>query len=303
MSSLENCPACGASATRSHPVLTAPFIAAYVLERPIEPCRLMICDDCGLWFFDRRYSDAEMAKLYGNYRGDGYFEVRHHFEPWYTRAFNDHLGRDPKEIAARNAATSAFLEESDDRKTFATILDYGGDSGQFMPPGLGGEKFVYELSDAPCVPGVTRIADKKDFAAEGYDLVMLCHVLEHAPDPASMLREMHAYLAGPEARLYVEVPYERGCNLKFAPPTDAYRAWLKFVTRLPAPLITLLDFYSSGFRDRFSLIPPLGFFKMHEHINFFDALSLKRALEATGYQVVHCATEGRCVRALAHRPA
>lgn len=112
MSLLEDCPACGAPATRSHPALTAPFIAAYVLERPVEPCRLMICDDCGLWFFDRRYSDAEMAKLYGNYRGDGYFEARHRFEPWYTRAFNDHLGRHPPEIAARNAATLAFLDKS-----------------------------------------------------------------------------------------------------------------------------------------------------------------------------------------------
>lgn len=42
-----------------------------------------------------------------------------------------------------------------------------------------------------------RIADKNDFAAEGYDLVMLCHVLEHAPDPGSMLREMHSHLARP----------------------------------------------------------------------------------------------------------
>lgn len=91
--------------------------------------------------------------------------------------------------------------------------------------------------------------------------------------------------------------------MKFAPPKDYYLAWLKFVADMPVPLITLVDFYSSGFRDRFSVIPPLGFFKMHEHINFFDAVSLKRILEATGYHVVHCATDRRCVRALARRPA
>jgi hypothetical protein len=303
MSSLETCPACGTRATHSHPVLTAPFIAAYVFERPVEPCRLMVCDDCGLWFFDRRYTDAEMAKLYGNYRGDGYFEARHRFEPWYTRAFNDHLGRDPQEIATRNAATLAFLDEARDRKSFASILDYGGDSGQFIPPELGGEKFVYELSDAPCVGGVTRMADKKDFSADGYDLVMLCHVLEHAPDPATLLRDMQPCMAGSDARLYVEVPYERSCSLRFAPPMDAYRAWLKVVAGLPRPLLTLVDFYSSGFRDRFSLIPPLGFLKMHEHINYFDAMSLKRILETTGYRVLHCATQGRYTRALACRAA
>lgn len=298
---LETCPACGARASHSHPVLTAPFIAAYVFEQPVEPCRLMVCDDCGLWFFDRRYSDDEMAKLYGNYRGEGYFKVRNACEPWYTRGFNDHLGRDPHEIATRNGNMVAFLDGAADKKTFASILDYGGDSGQFIPPELGGEKFVYELSDAPCVQGVTRIADSKDLAAEGYDLVMLCHVLEHAPYPQALLREMHPHMAGAEARLYIEVPHERGCNLRFAPPRDYYRSWLKVLAGMPGPLLKFVDFYSSGFRDKLGLVPPLGFFKLHEHINFFDAVSLQRILETSGYRVVRCATEGRCTRALACR--
>jgi hypothetical protein len=70
------------------------------------------------------------------------------------------------------------------------------------------------------------------------------------------------------------------------------------------PLIRLaVDFWSTAMRVKFRLIPPLGFVKQHEHLNFFDAHSLPILLEHAGLSLLSCsATEGAVV-ALCRRPS
>ncbi|MGH6685031.1 MAG: hypothetical protein ACRECA_14130, partial [Pseudolabrys sp.] len=63
------CPACGSPDRFAWPALIAPFILDYVLHGTSQPCRLCDCRRCGLRYFDLRYSDAEMDRLYQDYRG------------------------------------------------------------------------------------------------------------------------------------------------------------------------------------------------------------------------------------------
>ena len=51
--------------------------------------QLRECTDCGHRFFPERYNETEMARLYGEYRGERYLRVRQAWEPWYTRRVNE----------------------------------------------------------------------------------------------------------------------------------------------------------------------------------------------------------------------
>ena len=46
---------------------------------------------CGLAFFDRRYTDAEVEGIYGDYRDTKYVRIRRSWEPWYRASVNDAL--------------------------------------------------------------------------------------------------------------------------------------------------------------------------------------------------------------------
>ena len=63
-----------------------------------------------------------------------------------------------------------------------------------------GRVFVGELADAR-------------YPARGFDCVMLWHVLEHVPDPVSLLREI-ARILKPDGLVYIEVPNAGGWSAR-----------------------------------------------------------------------------------------
>ena len=89
------------------------------------------------------------------------------------------------------------------------VLDYGGDRGQFIPESLGKEKYIFEISDALPVEGVTRIASEAVLRRHPLDFIMVCHVLEHCSDQCATLRTFKELGHGTESLYYIEVPYER----------------------------------------------------------------------------------------------
>ena len=53
-------------------------------------------------------------------------------------------------------------------------------------------------------------------------------------------------------------------------------------------LLRAVDLYSTYFRIRKGIIPPLGFLKASEHINFFTPQSLEALMSRMGFQVLVC---------------
>jgi hypothetical protein len=160
------------------------------------------------------------------------------------------------------------------------VLDYGGDRGQFIPDGLGSERFVHEISDVTAVEGVTRIP-----SVEGrqFDFVMLAHVLEHCSAPRDVLRGLKS-LGHSKTAFYFEVPYERP-SLQKAGDGVGQRRYLNALLRL-GPLLHMVDLYSTIFPIKFDTIPPLGLQKCSEHLNFFNERSLEALLRSEGFEVV-----------------
>jgi len=131
---------------------------------------------------------------------------------------------------------------------------------------------------APDLPG-------PDLEGARFDLVMACHVLEHLSDPAAQL-EILFELVGASGALYVEVPLERP-DLRWAGVWPWHRrglSWLAGHRRL----LTLVDLHSTWFRIRRNLVPPGGFLKASEHLNFFTTDSLRALMTRKGFQVLAC---------------
>jgi SAM-dependent methyltransferase len=281
---IDRCPCCLERMDETCPALMAPFIAQRVAGRPASLCALMTCPACGFRCFDHRFDDAELGRLYQGYREEDYYRTRHGWEPWYTRKINTGLSEDPRELETRKAGSFRLISGALDGVQPRRILDYGGDRGQFIPDGLGGERFVYEISGRPPLPGIRAVADLSGLEGS-FDLVMICQVLEHLPDLPAQLDILHR-LAGAGGVLYVEVPLER-------PDLRRAGAWpwggrgLRWLAGHPW-LLRCVDFYSTVARVRCNRIPPWGFLKASEHINFFTTGSLEALLRRKGFQVLAC---------------
>jgi SAM-dependent methyltransferase len=275
--------------------ITAPFVAARAFRRRASICSLAHCASCGLVFFEDRYEPAEADRLYTDYRGEAYYQERHHWEPWYSRAFNDGLGG-AEEMLDRREIYAEILRRHAGNALIESVLDYGGDRGQLMHGGPGQEHFVFDISGVAPEPGVTGLS-AASLADQKFDLVLLCEVLEHVSEPMQVLREVLKHVK-PGGLLYITVP-----NLEF-PFTDIpagawYRHYLKLL--LKSRWLTLLaDFWSTGSKVKFARIPPFGFAKMHEHVNFFNSASLEALLLRAGAQLLGCevSAQGRGLIAL-----
>lgn len=229
---------------------------------------------------------AEVDKLYAGYRGDRYFRERHAVEPWYSKKVNDGIGGDSDEIRDRNSALEAFLSPHLDMGSIGSVLDYGGDRGQFVPAPLGKQKFVFELSDAMPVEEVKLIGSARELEGQRFDFIMACGVFEHLSEPLQILQTLASMANGPDSFLHISVPYER-FSLKWLGTGRLYRDYLEVLRHL-GPVLTFVDFYSSACRIRLEAIPPLGIAKCHEHLNYFNEESMAALLRRGGMEMIAC---------------
>jgi hypothetical protein len=280
----EHCPVCGSEAHRGWPALVAPFIADFVLQTAVEHCRLLECGTCGLRFFAERFTHAELSRLYADYRGATYYRIRHRHEPWYTARYNGDIGNDSGRARARREGVRTFLCEAGVSGPFESILDYGGDAGQLIPVEMTQHAYVYEISTVVPISGVRKIEKEEDLQQGGYDLVLLSHVLEHTPEPLNLLRKAFHVAREGNGLLYVEVPLERPW-MGFIGRGRMTTSYLDLVRRNRI-LMRFLDFYTTAFRIKVGFLPPFGFSKLHEHINFFSAESLRLAVDRSGFEVL-----------------
>jgi hypothetical protein len=275
---IATCPCCGSENLRRWPAIVAPFIASHACGTKPTSNNLCECHGCSFRFFDTRLTDSEVQSLYSGYRGERYFEARHRHEFWYSREVNEGIGKDPAEMVSRKENLARVL--GDRKQSISTVLDYGGDRGQFIPDGLGTERFVYEISDVKPIEGVAGLTSLE---GRQFDFVMLAHVLEHCSEPREMLQRLRS-LGHENTLFYVEVPYERP-SLKWAGEGNLQRKYLNGLLKME-PMLKLVDLYSTVARVKFNHIPPLALQKCSEHLNFFNEASLKALLDSEGFALL-----------------
>jgi SAM-dependent methyltransferase len=296
MERVNRCVACGSRVLVRYRARVAPFLAARVEELSRHEAELVRCRDCGLGFFEPRLDDTELAAVYKGYRGEAYQRERQRHEPTYTPELNALLGQGTAEVASRNANLRNTLERHLPLSTIGSVLDYGGDHGQFIPPEIGAaRRVVYEVSGVEAWNGAVAVSNWEVAARERFDLVLCNHVLEHLACPATVAEKL-LQVANPEGWLYFEVP----ADSPFQSMTS--KSWKRrtFSAGLQIPAIANLYFRIVG-------RTPL---EMHEHVNLFGVDSLRALLERSGLEVVEIGereldcgwTMARVVSALARPP-
>lgn len=281
---VSRCISCDDPSLEFRTAVVDPFVAGRAFQQPATICRVARCRGCGLVFFEDRFDESEAARLYADYRSEAYYRARHRWEPLYTRAVNAGLGG-AAEMALRREVYHGILARYAPDAQVNTVLDYGGDRGQLMVGGPGRSHYVFDISGVEPEPGVIRIPGGEALGGRTFDLVLLCEVLEHLSDPARTLASVAAHVR-PGGLLYVTVP-NRDFPLTDIPTGAWYSVWLRLILRNRWTTIAA-DFWSGGVLGKLRRVPPLGFIKMHEHINFFDPISLGVMLRRAGLNVLAC---------------
>jgi SAM-dependent methyltransferase len=210
------------------------------------------CGGCGFLYVNPEPDPGELAVLYGAEYSDGHVAVWHGLE--------DHL----------NASVLRRLKGLG----VTSLLDLGAGQGRFVRMALdvGIEASGVEPSAQNCqvafdsygvrLANVT-VHDYLATAGDSVDCVTMLNVLEHLPDPVGVLRRL-AGLLGQNGKLLLVVP-----NVAFTLFLGRVRRALWF--RDPYML------ESARFRQQ-GFDPPI-------HLSSFSGTSLRRALEAAGFQV------------------
>src|SRR5205823_5784947 len=176
------------------------------LHPVVAAVELQSCLSCS--FLQTRFPFPEegIARLYSDYRSDSYNKERTFYESSYA-AVADQVGQYKEGGLDRISALTKWLEDKVSLNG-ASMLDYGGANGQFLPS-FQGEKYVFEISDIAPYEGVTRISDASQLCT--YSYIQLSHVLEHVSEPLQMVKSISAYLAE-NGYLLIEVPQDHSTD-------------------------------------------------------------------------------------------
>jgi len=255
------------------------FVAPWIADSRIRmTSRLMTCAECDFDFFSRTFSESELTRMYSDYRSPAYQRMRQRYEPWYTMRRNLEIGQDGVVVDERRTRLEMFLHNqlgTDKVGSIKSVLDIGGDEGQFIPklPQLE-TMVVLEVSQAPVRQGIQRIASLSEAQGKGFDLVMICHTLEHVQNPLQFMRDILADLDDWNY-LYVEVPID-GYEMRGRWFNSRGQRLLRdLIIRVPV-LGIIVDLYVQivrrlGIRLMFPAVV-----KQSEHVNYFSRVAVEQ---------------------------
>lgn len=271
------CIFCNSQDTDVHPAKLSPFIGERIENVNDECFNLLHCKNCGSAFFDYRYDEDEISKIYHKYRGEEYQAMRQKYESWYSPEINRLIGDDKQAIASRNANLSKILKNIP-LNNVQSVLDFGGDKGQYIPEVLNDKnRYVYDISNVDVLEGITSLRTLQSCYEKepgGYDLIICAHVLEHLSDPNEVIQELKSLLSK-NGYLYIEVPFD---SPFYKNPLDNFQylfnKYFKFTD--------LVKKYFELKTAKYSL--------MHEHINFYTQEGLNYLFQENGFKNLYTAT-------------
>jgi hypothetical protein len=241
----------------------APFVARRVWGKTSLPAELYSCPDCLLQFFMPRIPIHGEQRLYANYRDADYLRERNECEPWYDTKENRRLdacgGTGRLALWCAEIRNALGYVELDDRDEI--FLDYGGGRGYLLSLITRGTRYLYDISDNRLPSGVIRL-QKEDLRDHEYNVILCTGLLEHISSPVSLLHGI-ATLMCSYTRLYLEVP------VGISSPERRRQQFLQLAWQRP--------------KIAWELLRPGGLSCwMHEHINFFNNVSLATAISRSG---------------------
>ena len=279
------CLICNQPRIASHSAILAPWIRELCnLSQNIDTIFLE-CHNCGFASFSYRYTEFDMKSIYENYRGQPYIATRRSWEPWYTTKEADYYKLNDAAVKNRNDFMRAAFEHARvSLDSVKSVLDFGGDLGQFIPPEIHDNRYLLDPSEVHLESdiGIVRISSLDQVPIE-LDLVMNCHTLEHLTDFQSVIDEIFLVLRR-GGYFYLEVPLD-GFKVKAFHKSRVYNSYLKLVQTNRYSLIAV-NFLTGVYRQLYRKIPSMGIIQQSEHINYFGQKSLEILLRQSGFEIL-----------------
>jgi hypothetical protein len=281
----QNCLVCDQDMLNSYNAIIAPWIRQ-LCNLPLEiTTSFLECKNCGFSSFSYRYVEQDMKSIYEHYRGPEYVKVRRSWEPWYTANEADYYKLNDSAVDNRNKfMRSSFERARVDFDSIHSVLDFGGDLGQFIPDEILGEKYLLDPSNVPLESknGIIRVATLKQVPIE-LDLIMNCHTLEHLSEFERVVHEIYSSIKK-GGYFYLEVPLD-GFKVRTFHGKRIYSKYLNLIQSRKSILI-IANFVTGVFRQLFRRIPFVGVIQQSEHINYFGQKSLEILLKRSGFQIL-----------------
>lgn len=231
------CIACGSLNLEAKPAFFMPFVSHRAFNSPMKKvtretsglrdiidgytyvfCRSLHCKSCGHLASDLRFNENQMKRLYRDYRGDEYLNLREFYEPGYMQrnAVFSH------EYHYRNLVDEFILQHM---KTYPkSVLDWGGDTGINTPYK---ERLklhhIFDISNIQPIKGA-NIVNEESIPNYLYDLVVCQHVLEHLPFPSQSIANLIHRIQG-NPFFYFEVPHETIMRKKLPHESPIKQHW------------------------------------------------------------------------------
>lgn len=271
---IQKCIICEGQNLKKYKAKISLFLAERMFKNKLKENLLIECQDCLFRYYELRPSEEEIAKFYSGYRGEEYQKQREKFEDGYTQEANYNIGHSAENLKNRKLNLTQILESNIDCSKIKTVLDYGGDQGQFIPEILkNADKYVYDVSGIETIEGVKFIGDENELKNYDWDFIMCCHLLEHVSYPMEILNKILSILK-PGGYLYIELPNE-----------TFIRTGIKEFIRRPRRIIEVIE-------NRTTLLIP----QMHEHINIFNIKTFDYIFNNNDYEIIYKhAKENLCV--------
>ncbi len=151
-----------------------------------------LCLSCGFIFSNPRFTAEEIEEKYRAITESGTGAVR----------------VQPREIFERSRRIERLLSPYRRGEEKSRVLDYGGAEGYNLLAFRHRDTcFVVDMVERGLPPGVGYLGKDLSDLDPGwrFDLILLCHVLEHVPEPTELIRGLASFLAE-GGLLYIEVP-------------------------------------------------------------------------------------------------
>ena len=292
------CTCCQGTDITAEATLTSLFLSRAAFAGAPEHTDLYYCNSCGFRFYERKISDSEAQRYYSDYRGDRYVTERGRDELFYNQAAYE---RDGAWMASprRRLELLEVLDIAGIASRDLRVVDFGGGDGTLISGLDVRRRAVFDLSDAPTLPDVEKLRSNQATLGD-WDLVICAQTLEHISNPDVTLATLRD-LAAPGGLIYIELPQQQWRSF----------SWPGFIRDKGLALAKknrtahkILDLYSTAFRVKLKLLPPLGFVPMREHVNFFTENSISELGARFGMTLEVIRTSKFCgIQALFRKPS
>ena len=267
-SKIELCPVCHAPTSGSVFAVINPWIRELGVKERIS--RYLICSGCETGFFTKRYSDEEMTKIYEEYRGPKYTNVRSRWEPWYSNSYNNSHDSESW-VQSRKESISSFILANETLGEYEFIVDIGGNRGEYIPD-FAKHKYLLDISNRESIEDVQRIKSLDELKV--IDLIIYAHILEHVKDP---FKEMQKLLMASRS-VYVEVPY--GVPIINGKRKSRTKFFFQLLRSTTPHLWKWRTLPATGRAVKQSKI-----LSQSEHLTFFSEVSMKRLAQRLNVNV------------------